>query len=101
MNENYKILGVTEKDSKETIRNKYINLLRKYHPDRHGNKYLDKCQKINYAYKKILEEKENPKHFVPKGFQNLGFRKIPTVDEYIRKILKSCIDDKEEGVEGE
>ena len=50
-----------------------------------------KYQEINQAYKNIMKEKygENPN--IPKEFSNLGFTKVPTLDEYVTKIMKSSL----------
>lgn len=54
------ILGVTESDTVETIRKKYLKLIAKYHPD--INKSSDatkKAQEINQAYDYLKEHYEN------------------------------------------
>lgn len=91
MEKSFTILGVKSAASKEDIKKAYINLMLKYHPDRVGNKYLEKCKEINEAYKNIMEERygENPN--IPKEFSNLGFTKVPTLHEYVTKIMKSSL----------
>ena len=97
MSEYYSILGIGVNDDKDTIRQKYIALIKKYHPDRHGNKYLEKCKTINEAYSKIMKEKYGENNAdIPQGFKNLGFRRVPTLDEYIRRIFTTTIKDDEE-----
>ena len=94
MNDHYKILGITSSDDKETIHKKYIKLMRQYHPDRHGNKFLEKCKLVNKAYSQIMMKKYGEKDIntdIPLGFTNLGFQKVPTLDQYIRKIFSSTI----------
>ena len=91
MEKSFTILGVKSDASKEVIKKAYINLMLMYHPDRVGNKYLEKCKEINEAYKNIMEERygENPN--IPKEFSNLGFTKVPTLHEYVTKIMKSSL----------
>ena len=83
----YKILGVTKCSTKEEIKKKYLKLMLKYHPDKAGNKYLEKCKQINKAYEKIMKNDYNEDAMIPSGFRNMGFDKIPTADEYVRTIL--------------
>jgi preprotein translocase subunit Sec63 len=47
-----KILGLGEKARKEEIKNRYRELIKKYHPDRtpKNQKYLKKVKDINWAY---------------------------------------------------
>ena len=98
MREYYLLLGISEEDSKETMRRKYIELMRKYHPDKNGDKYLNKCKKINEAYNKIMGAKDINGEYcgnLPGGFKNWGFKRVPTLNEYVRRILTSGIcDDK-------
>ena len=67
--------------------NIYLKLMLKYHPDKAGNKYLEKCKQINKAYEKIIKNDYNEDAMIPSGFRNMGFDKIPTADEYVRTIL--------------
>ena len=83
----YKILGVTKCSTKEEIKKNYLKLMLKYHPDKAGNKYLEKCKQINKAYEKIMKNDYNEDAMIPSGFRNMGFDKIPTADEYVRTIL--------------
>lgn len=60
MEDPYLILGVNPTDDFKIIRKKYIELCRKYHPDKVGtNEFLELIKKINNAYEKIKNEKEN------------------------------------------
>jgi len=54
----YTVLGVSENDSSEEIRKKYLSLVRKYHPDRYQDPALkeqaqEKLKEINEAYDTI------------------------------------------------
>ena len=91
MEKSYTVLGINSNATKEDIKKAYINLMLKYHPDRVGNKFLEKCKEINKAYKTIMEEKygENPN--IPKEFSNLGFTKVPTLHEYVTKFMSSSL----------
>ena len=94
MDKYYSILGIETNDNKDTIRKKYITLMKKYHPDRYGDKYLEKCQLINDAYSKIMKEKYGENNAdIPQAFKNLGFRRVPTLDEYVRRFFTSTIKD--------
>lgn len=60
MDDPYLVLGVNYSDDFKTIRKKFIELCRKYHPDKVGtNEFLDLMKEINNAYEKIKKEKEN------------------------------------------
>lgn len=50
-----KILGLGEETNREEIKEKYRELMKKYHPDKTSNNkdYLEKAQNINRAYKVI------------------------------------------------
>jgi DnaJ-class molecular chaperone len=52
------LLGLREKSSLKEIKNKYKNLMKKWHPDKHKNNYDQATQMsmaINDAYQTILE----------------------------------------------
>ena len=54
------ILGVTESDTVETIRKKYLKLIAKYHPDiNKSSNATKKAQEINQAYDYLKENYEN------------------------------------------
>lgn len=54
------ILGVTESDTVETIRKKYLKLIAKYHPDiNQSSNATKKAQEINQAYDYLKEHYEN------------------------------------------
>lgn len=54
------ILGVTESDTVETIRKKYLKLIAKYHPDiNQSSNATKKAQEINQAYDYLKENYEN------------------------------------------
>ena len=56
-----KILGLGEDATKEEIQKAYRELIKKYHPDRAGNKrkYSEKSKQINWAYSVIASYCEN------------------------------------------
>ena len=91
MEKYYKILGVESSESLLEIKKKYIKLMRKTHPDK-GND--DKqCKLINEAYQKIIEFKLNNEidfsdNLIPIKFKEMGFDKIPTAMEYVRKRVE-------------
>ncbi len=52
------LLGLREKTSLKEIKNKYKNLMKKWHPDKNKNNYEQATQmsmQINNAYKTILD----------------------------------------------
>jgi hypothetical protein len=51
-----KILGLGEDATREEIQKVYKELMKKYHPDKAGNKrkYLEKSKQINWAYSVIV-----------------------------------------------
>lgn len=52
----YETLGVNKDDSLETIKNKYRELAKKYHPDISKSNTEEEFKKINNAYTSILRE---------------------------------------------
>lgn len=60
MTDPYQILGVSEKDNDETIKQAYRELARKYHPDNYKDNPLselasEKMKEINQAYDQIVD----------------------------------------------
>ena len=47
-----KILGLGEEASRDEIKTRYLELMKKYHPDKTSSneKYLEKTKNINWAY---------------------------------------------------
>tara|TARA_B100001063_G_C16623824_1_gene482120 strand:+ start:451 stop:840 length:390 start_codon:yes stop_codon:yes gene_type:complete len=89
MDKYFFILGCTPNDSKKTIKKKYYQLMKIYHPDKTQNspELLKKCQELNEAYEKIMNE-EAPVSIIPLGFRKMGFvDKIPTTHEYVTRLL--------------
>ena len=90
MDKYFFILGCTPADSKKTIKKKYHQLMKIYHPDKTQNspELLKKCQELNEAYEKIMNE-EAPVSIIPLGFRKMGFvDKIPTTDQYVRRLIE-------------
>lgn len=58
MEEYFEALGCTETDSYQKVRHRYLQLVKMYHPDRHGNKkdrslvlyYRERFEKVQTAY---------------------------------------------------
>lgn len=64
MTDPYFVLGVNRTDDFKTIRKKFIELCRKYHPDKVGtNEFLELMKEINNAYEKIKNNFENNKKY--------------------------------------
>lgn len=57
MSNSYKILGVNENDSEETIKRAYHNKAKQMHPDKGGDP--EKFKELNDAYDKIVNGKAN------------------------------------------
>ena len=53
----YQLLGVSESDSLESIKNKYRNIIKEYHPDTIQGKGLPE-EFINFANKKLVDFNE-------------------------------------------
>ena len=59
----YKVLGVSENASQEEIRKAYLDLVKKYHPDRYADGPMkdlanEKLKEINQAYELLTKKKE-------------------------------------------
>jgi len=52
----YQVLGVSPRDSDETIRNRYRELALRFHPDRGGSG--DRMQILNNAFERITRHRE-------------------------------------------
>ena len=60
----YKVLGVSENASQEEIRTAYLELVKKYHPDKYTDNPLkelagEKLKEINQAYEAITKKQAN------------------------------------------
>lgn len=92
MEKYYTLLGADYNTSLKELKKKYINLMKKTHPDKGNDDKI--CKEINEAYQKILEHKlngfceEKNLPLVPKKFQEMGFEKIPTLHEYVSTLVK-------------
>ncbi len=79
----YSVLGCHLNDSSETIRQRYFELSRRYHPDRcaEGIGYM---KRVHAAYDALREGRPS---LLPRPFQELGFETIPTPMQYVRRLL--------------
>ena len=74
LEENFEILGCSNSDSFETVRDSYLALAKIYHPDRHSNKsesikneYNAKFKKIQAAYEALKPFFKNQENFIKVG----------------------------------
>ena len=63
----YKVLGVSENASQEEIRTAYLELVKKYHPDKYTDNPLkelagEKLKEINQAYEMLTKKQTNNNH---------------------------------------
>lgn len=84
----YLILGITKQTPKSEVKKAYLKLMLKYHPDKAGPEYEDKCKQINEAYSNIMKYEYEEDAMIPSGFRKMGFNKIPTPHEYIIAKMK-------------
>lgn len=66
----------------------YLKLMLKYHPDKVGDGFIEKCKEITVAYSNIMKSNYNEDAMIPTGFRDIGFDKIPTAHEYVRAKMK-------------
>ena len=85
----YQVLGVNRGDDKVLIKKKYLLLMLKYHPDKVGDQYIEKCKEITAAYAKIMKNEFDEDALIPKKFREMGFDRIPTVHDYVTRRLSS------------
>ena len=57
----YRVLGIPPWSSMKTIKGKYRELIKKYHPDQTKGKTRQQFELIQTAYEKIKEERQNNK----------------------------------------
>ena len=88
MKKYYNILGIDMLSSKEEIKKQYLKLMLKYHPDKCGDKYIEKCKEINDAYEKIMNEEYHENYDVSRRFKEMGFDKVPSSTEFVIGIFK-------------
>lgn len=78
----YEILGVSENASDEEIKNKYREMVKKYHPDKYQNNPLgdlaeEKLQEINEAYDMIMNMRGGNGAGESSSYSNGGGAKNP------------------------
>ena len=60
--DHFRTLGLAETSSKSSVRAKYIELVKLYHPDTHSNsEETDKFSKIDFAYKQLMKKFQEDK----------------------------------------
>ena len=90
----YEILGVSPDDSKKLIKKRYVSLMLKLHPDRVGDQHIAECKRVMEAWKRIVREEEfeeNELIDIPQEFRDLGFNRVPSLYEYIGRMLQRMI----------
>ena len=85
----YEILGINKNATKEEVKKVYLKLMLKYHPDKAGDSYIEKCKQITVAYSNIMKSTYNEDAMIPSGFREMGFDKIPTAHEYVIEKMKN------------
>jgi curved DNA-binding protein CbpA len=71
----YEVLNIKEGASEEEIKKAYIELCKKYHPDKYSNNPLkdlaeEKMREINEAYDYLMENKNNNGYSNKKEYTN-------------------------------
>ena len=66
----YKILGILDSASQEQIRDKYLLLVKKFHPDINSNSSEDAIRQINWAYE-VLTDPEQAVRYSSTQKQNI------------------------------
>jgi len=85
----YEVLGLNINATKEEVKKKYLKLMLKYHPDKAGDAFIEKCKKITVSYSNIMKNTYNEDALIPSGFREMGFDKIPTAHEYVMVKMRS------------
>ena len=72
----YKVLGVSENATQEEIRAAYLDLVKKYHPDKYTDNPLkelagEKLKEINQAYEMLTKKQTNTNH-AGSGYSSSG-----------------------------
>lgn len=94
----YQVLKVSPKDNIKDIRKRYISLMLKLHPDRVGDQHIAECKKVMEAWRRIVRENEldEEEFLVPQTFRDLGFNRVPSLYEYIGKVLQKIAEKQKE-----
>lgn len=64
MNNNYNILGLNDRASQAQVKKRYRQLAFKYHPDLHGDKFLQQFKLVKQAYQNILNNVEYVQEYI-------------------------------------
>ena len=91
MKKYFDLLECDKETPLKKIKKNFIKLMRKTHPDKGHDDEL--CKNINEAYQKILDYKLNniidiSNSLIPIKFREMGFDKIPTPGQYIRRQIE-------------
>jgi len=89
MKDCYKILGIKENASEEEIRARWIRLMRRFHPDRHGRKESleRKAKEINEAYQVLKDESTRMEYDLKRNYYRGKNRLLPRRRGFLTGLL--------------
>lgn len=96
MNNPYEVLGIREGASKEEIRTAYLDLVKKYHPDKYQDNPLadlaeEKLQEVNEAYDYLTKQQPQSGGYQSRGNQESSYasRTVTPESMEVRRLLQT------------